>query len=493
MERKMRTLHLRPFYLKQETIHLPSLDGSNREITDLLRNAYQEALHVMFNINCVKRNGKALFVAGGEYSDVWTRDGSYNSFAAGSFLAPDITENTLCALLADGMVNGSISGGSFDDLQFWDKHLWIIAAYHHWLITRNREFLSLAAGVSIKTLAWQEDHYFVPEFGHFRGPGFFLDSIGALPLPYAEISEGKSCVTEYPDALQIMTLSTNSLYVKAYRDAASILDALGRDASLAAQYREKADSLAETIRTRFFRNAPDGIPAYFIHGTGPRKGEAACYQEGSGLGFALLFGIPGDFLAQKLFDGVHLEPNGLPVIWPSLDNDYLGSGKTGSTDHGYHTPQNITIWPQVNGIWMLACAAYGKIGLLASELENLCRLIRENDGIWEIYHARTGNPKLWGHPAKKHQNWGATAILSAIHHAIFGLTFTKNGLEFHPNLPPDWGELHLNGVYAGGALLEIHLKGAGNRISRFLLDGKESAPRIAFPAEGRHRVEIELR
>ena len=488
----MKTFHLRPWYLKQETLHLPSLDGGNSEAGKLLENAYTEALHVMFNINCVNRNGKSVFVAGGEYSDIWTRDGACNSYAAGSFLAPGITENTLRALLADGMVNGSIADGKFDDLQFWDKHLWILAAYRHWLITRNRQFLALSAEVSRKTLAYQETHYYVPEFGLFRGPGFFLDSIGALPLPYAEIKDGKSCVAEYPDAVKVMTLSTNALYVKAYRDAASILDALGQENALAAEYRKKADSLAENIRTYFFQNSPNGIPAYFIHGATTRRGEPAWFQEGSGLGFALLFGIPTPSSARQIFERVHLEPNGLPVIWPSLDNNYLGSGKTGSTDHGYHTPQNITIWPQVNGIWMQACAAFGETERLGSELENLCRLIQENDGIWEIYHARTGNPKLWGHPAKKHQNWGATAILAAVHHALFGLTFTEEGTEFHPNLPSGWNELRLSGVFVHGASLEITLKGSGNRIKHFSLDGKSCAPLLPHGLEGTHTITIEL-
>lgn len=488
----MRAFQIRPYYLKKENLRIPSLDGGDSEIGKLLENAYNEALHVMFNVNCVNRNGKSFFVAGGEYSDVWTRDGSYNSYAAGSFLAPDVTENTLRALLADGMVNGSIAGGSFDDLQFWDKQLWIIAAYRHWLVTRNREFLKLAAGVSIKTLAYQEEHYFVPEFSLFRGPGFFLDSIGALPMPYAEIVDGKSCVADYPDAVKVMTLSTNSICVKAYRDAAAILDALGEKPSLAADYRNKADSLAETIRTRFFRNSPNGIPAYFIHGCGPQKGLPAYFQEGSGLGFSLLFGIADESLARNVFDQVHLEPNGLPVIWPNLKNDYLGSGKTGSTDSGYHTPQNITIWPQVNGIWMLACAAFGKTDLLASELENYCRLIQENNGIWEIYHARTGNPKLWGHPAKKHQNWGAAALLSAIHHAVFGVTFTERGIEFHPNLPSGWGELRLSGVHAHGTDLELRLKGKGSRIVRCLLDGESHEPEIPAGLGGSRVVTIEL-
>ncbi len=488
----MRTFQLRPHYLKKEILHLPVLNGGDTEVGNLLENAYNEALHVMFNINCVNRNGQSVFVAGGEYSDIWTRDGAYNSYAAGSFLAPGVTENTLRALLADGMVNGSIAGGKFDDLQFWDKQLWIIAAYRHWLVTRNREFLELAADVSLKTLTYQEKHYFESEFALFRGPGFFLDSIGALPLPYAEIKDGKSCVADYPDAVKVMTLSTNALYVKAYRDAASILESLKRNVTLAAEYREKADSLAETIRERFFRNSPNGIPAYFIHGTGPEKGSPAWFQEGSGLGFSLLFGIADPSSGKRIFEQVHLEPNGIPVIWPSLDNNYLGSGKTGSTDRGYHTPQNITIWPQVNGIWMLACAAFGQTALLGSELENLCRLIQENDGIWEIYHARTGNPKLWGHPAKKHQNWGAAALLSAVHHAVFGLTFTEDGMEFHPNLPSGWGELKLSGVNIHGASLEIVLKGSGNRITRFSMDGKECAPCLSSRLDGHHAIAIEL-
>ena len=77
----MRTFQIRPYYLKKEDLRIPALDGGDSEIGKLLENAYNEALHVMFNVNCVNRNGKAVFVAGGEYSDVCIKYKSLLAYA----------------------------------------------------------------------------------------------------------------------------------------------------------------------------------------------------------------------------------------------------------------------------------------------------------------------------------------------------------------------------------------------------------------------------
>jgi len=497
----MNRFRLHPYYLRQEELHIPEFRCKKAETAELLEYAYYEALNVMFNVCCVcdyDAGGKPVFVAGGEYNNAWTRDGSYNNLAAGSLLSPGVAKNTFSLLVApdEGMVNGGVWGLRFTDMQFWDKVIWIIAAHHHSLINQDRDFLAESAAVAVKTIAYQEAHYYRNEFGLFRGPGFFLDSIGAWPKDYCKErikQTGNSCVLDYPELLQNMTLSTNCLYVESYRCAAKMLDALNRDAALAAQYREKADTLAENIRQRFFAPSETGIPAYFIDGMGKENnGKPVFFQEGCGIGFALLFGIPNKEQAQAVFDHIHHEPNGLPCIWPNLWNDYVGNGQLGSTHGGYHTPCNIVIHPQVNGIWILGCAEYGQTELIQSEIENLFRLVKENQGVYENYHARTGNPKLTGLQAKKHQNWSATACLSAIHHAVFGLRCCETGLSFSPNLPPEWGEMTLSGIHFRDMDLDLILRGGGNKISRFLLDGKTHAPRLAEDVAGHHEITIEL-
>lgn len=484
---------LTPYYLQDRKITVPEIASDNPKVDALIKNAWQTAFDVMLNINTLCRRGHLYFTAGGEYGNAWTRDGSFNSGFAGTYYAPEVAEGTLRLLVADGMVNGAIGDGDFNDMQFWDKQLWIVAAWRHYLMTGDEDFLRFSMPIALKTLKWQEDHYYQKDLGVFRGPGFILDSIGALPREYCPMKDGlSSCVVDYPDAVQVMSLSSNAIYVPAYRAAAKMVRAVGGSADVALALEEKASALVSAIRRRFFEGSPDGVPAYFLHGKASRRGERAWYQEGAGLGFALLAGIPDEAQAKRLMEAVHLEPRGLPMIWPSLRNDYLGSGFYGSTDDGYQTPQNITIWPQVNGVWMLGCSAYGRADLFGSELLNLCRLIRDQGGIWEIYHARTGHPKLWGHPAKKHQNWGAAAVIASVTEGLFGIRADEQGLAFRPCLPKGFGVVSMRGFRYRAATIDLTVRGGGCRVKACTVDGRASVPRVGRMATGRVVVELEV-
>jgi len=482
-----------PFYLQGRQITVPEIASDDPNADSLLKNAWQAAFDVMLNVNTVSRRGHLYFVAGGEYGTAWTRDGSFNSGFAGVYYAPEVTEGTLRILVADGMVNGAIADGEFNDMQFWDKQLWIVSAWRHYLMSGNEDFLRFAVPIALKTLKWQEEHYYQKDLGLFRGPGFFLDSIGALPREYCPLKNGlSSCVVDYPDATKVMTLSSNSIYVPAYRAAAKMVRRTGGDECEAKELERKADALAASIRRRFFEGSPDGIPAYFLHGKDSCRGERAWYQEGAGLGFALMARIPDVAQAGRLMKAAHLEPRGMPVVWPSLRNDYLGSGFYGNTDDGYHTPQNITIWPQVNGLWMLGCATYGWTDLFGSELLGLCRLIRDQGGIWEIYHARTGNPKLWGHPAKRHQNWGASAVIASVTEGLFGIRPDEDGLHFRPCLPRGLGAVTMRGFRYREAIVDLMVRGEGARVKSCRMNGRTAEPYIERTSSGRFSVEVEM-
>lgn len=87
----MNCFHLHPYYLRQEELHIPEFRCKKAETAELLEYAYYESLNVMFNVCCVcdyDAGGKPGFVAGGEYNNALTRDGSYNNLAAGSLLSP---------------------------------------------------------------------------------------------------------------------------------------------------------------------------------------------------------------------------------------------------------------------------------------------------------------------------------------------------------------------------------------------------------------------
>ncbi|RYG70021.1 hypothetical protein EON80_08690, partial [bacterium] len=118
----------------------PQLQFQNRLVQGTLGKAYQGALDNLLRVNTVtdtnKRHNKAglmspdarFIKAGGGYDEPWTRDASINSWNAASLLEPTVARNTLwavCQKQADGSVVLQ------RDDQWWDKVIWITAAWNH--------------------------------------------------------------------------------------------------------------------------------------------------------------------------------------------------------------------------------------------------------------------------------------------------------------------------------------------------------------------------
>ena len=88
-----------------------------------------------------------------------------------------------------------------------------------------------------------------------------------------------------------MTLSTNTLYYSAFSSAALMASALARPAAEVAAQNAAADALRSTINQYFWIPAK-GTYGYLIHnGDGGPAGTLDPSEEGTGLSFAILFGI----------------------------------------------------------------------------------------------------------------------------------------------------------------------------------------------------------
>lgn len=506
----MKYFTVRPYYLKHETLHIPEFHCENPETAEQLEYAYRKALDTVFNINCVYEKPFALapsemmnaspldapvLCAGSSYNNVWNRDGSYEVIMAVALMAPRIAESNLRLLVADnGIINASVWEKTFTEMQYWDRVIWIIAAQRLYSVYHNKKFLDYAVEVGCRSFEWQEEHYFNAEFGLFTGPAFFHDPICAWPREFTvDFDPDNDFVGHYPEVLKNMTLSTNCIYYGAWRALADLLDEVEGGREKAECCRRKAELLKENIRRHFFR--PDApFPAYFVRGVEKDYGKPEFYQEASGLGFALMFDIPDQKQKESIFRNVHLEPNGIPNVWPNFWNDLNGRGR-GQTHGGYLTPTNVVIHPQSNGLWAVGCARNGQTELLQSEIENMFRLVKENRSCCEIYHARSGDPSLCGTiEVKKDQCWGATAVLGSIIYGVFGIQYTADSMVFQPALPGEWGALSLLGVAYGDALFDVELRGAGACIDRFEYDGvAQEKPEVRFGTQGRHRIVITMK
>lgn len=403
------------------------------ELGEKLVSAYNTAIKVLER-SIRESGGQRVIVAGGSYPQVWTRDASYNTLMAGNLLCPHISENTLKMQLLTfpvPMISGKTNPGDPDKYdQYWDKMLWSVAAYENYLVTGNRDFIKVAYEASLNTAhAILRDHL-DKEFGLIKGPAFMCDGIGSLPADICNekrIEPGKSNVMDYEEPHQIMTLSANCIFVIALKSIIRMGNILSD--KRADSFGKIAADISDSIN-KYLWNEKRGNYDFFLYGYGDKRGTTAEYQESAGQGFAIISGVADSERMQKVAENIHSERYGTPLSWPSLENNYIGGARFSSSATGYDIPQNVTIWPNINGIVARAFIEAGRYDRFVYELRALTDLINTSEGtIYEIYHAKEGSPGLRFYPHKNpDQTWSATAYINMILYGIFGIKITENGI-----------------------------------------------------------------
>jgi hypothetical protein len=473
----------------------PTLTFANGAAQTTLGQAYSMALKNLLTTNTVPydaatyntsglmQNPPGTFIrAGGGYSQPWTRDASVNSWNAASLLEPQVAENTLWSVVVK-QSNGQLL--LQQDNETWDEVVWMTAAWNQYLLTGDTTFLQNAYQTAVNTLNLRKSQVYNSSYGLFEGPAFFNDGIAGYPAPPADATESQgSYVGSYPATATMMTLSTNELYYNAYRTTALMASALGQASdSLNAQ----AAALKTAINQHFW-NPATGLYGYFIHGSDSLQGQLDPTEEGTGLSFAILFGIASPAQTQSILQNTAVQPAGIVDTYPAF-------ARYSAAQPGRH---NVTVWPMVEGYWADAAAQSDDQARFASEVENLAELADSSGEFYEAYNAQTGVPdggwQTGSHwtPAPD-QTWSATAYLRMIYDDLFGLDFTTSGITFAPTLPAGWGDVSLTGVQYRGATLNVDLHGSGDVVSSFTVDGTPAAGHsIPATLTGTHTVSITL-
>ncbi len=477
----------------------PSLEFANPDSQALFGSAYAAALQNLLHTNTIGYDARydrsglldpatGIVRAGGGYAQPWTRDASINSWNATSLLDPALAENTLWAVV-DKDAGGALRVQQDD--QQWDQVVWVTSAWHHYLVTGDREFLQNAYRTATTTLTIREHATtagFNATYGLFTGASFFNDGIAGYPAPPADATESVSTGSmPWPGVASGMYLSTNELYYAAYVNAANMAGKLGRPAAEVAGYRDKAAALRAAINQRFW-NPATGRYDYQLLADGSR----GAFQEGTGLAFALIFGIADPAQARSIVEHARELPWGMPDTFPNW-------ARYSDAQPGRH---NAIVWPLVLGLWAKALAGQGEQNAFAAETARLAKLAGNNSGFWEIHNGTTGvvdgGWQRLGDTVKFHwgsepdQTWSATAFLDMVHTGLFGLTFTDRGLSFAPHLPAGWGDVTLRHLRYRGANLTIALHGAGAAIRSFQLDGRTAPATVPDTLTGDHTIDITL-
>ncbi|MGW0633217.1 MGH1-like glycoside hydrolase domain-containing protein [Streptomyces sp. NPDC002758] len=416
--------------------------------------------------------------AGGGYPapQRWTRDAAVNAWSGVSLLAPDVGRNTLWSVVdrgPDGLVVQQ-------DDQWWDQVVWIPAAWHHYLVTGDRDFLALAHETGVNTLAARRARDFDSSYGLFRGPSFMNDGISGYPSPPETTSVRSSFVLDHPGAAELLCLSTNCLYHGAQRALADMADALGKTAG---PVRAEAERLRTAVDRHLWR-ADAQTYTYLVRGDR--------FQEGAGLAFAVLFGVADRSRARVILDGAHWQPYGIVNVWPHFPrfDDRLP---------GRH---NVMVWPMVHGLFGHAAAFAGRTGLFGRAVETLADLVGSSGGFYELYDSvggavdggrqTSGSGELEHFVSQPDQTWSATAFLRLVHDGLFGLTFTPDGLRLRPCLPPGWGTVTLRGLRYRDMTLDIALTGGGSAVRACTIDGRSAEPVVPTHTTGHRTLHVEL-
>lgn len=418
----------------------------------------------------------SLLKAGADYGGEWTRDIAINSWNAVSLLRPGLAEHSLWSVTEERKTIGH---------QYWDKIIWTIAAWNHYLITGNESFLAQAYDCCKRTMQTLEDTCFDHSYGLFMGPAVYQDGITAYEEPVFDTTlKFNGFVLAHPNSHTIKCLSTNAVYFYSYLCLAEM--AKLREPAAVKGYLQKAQALKRQFRKHFL-NKKEGKLYFLIDHTGHKHD----FQEGLGVAFAIKFGLVSESEALAILKNIHSTPSGIPATWPCLK-------RCSAEQPGRH---NVMIWPHVNMFFADACASAGRYDLFRFEVSNLAQLAVTHDPNGEVNFHEIYTPdgipsggwqcgSLW--PPLNHQTWCATGFLRNYLYHILGLAPTPEGLYLYP-LGASTGKVSATNLPYRDALLNITVYGVGTQIAECTINGEKSRPFIPANATGTIEVVIRMK
>jgi len=446
---------------------------------DTIADAYRLALNTV-DIN----TRRGILAAGGDYGSEWTRDIAINSWNAASLLRPVVAGQSLWSV-----TNQKVTIGH----QYWDKIIWVIAAYNHFLVTGDKVFLRHAYTCSANTMKELEGTTYDSTYGLFKGPSVFNDGIAGYPEPVYEPGNLSSSVLEHKNSAFIKCLSTNCIYYGAYVALNKMSKLVDENPTVSKDYLTKSETLKSNILKNFY-NKDNNTFNYLID----QNGKVNNSQEGLGISFAVMFGIIEGTKANQLIGNAVVSNYGITSICPDFP-------RYSAQKPGRH---NTIIWPMVNGFFANASVVAGNYTSFTHELNSLTHLALDIDkgnyDFFEIYNPYTGKPdggfqdggndrQDFHWESCRLQTWSATAYLNMVNNGLAGIRITNEGISFSPYLPENIHFIEIKDLTYRQSVLNIIIKGKGKKIKTFSLNGKkQTVNSIVSTLKGPNKISIEL-
>lgn len=400
-----------------------------------------------------------------EWPGVWTRDVSYSIILSMAYMQPKVSQNSLMRKVnANGrIIQDTGTGGAWPAST--DRMIWAVAAWEIYKVTGDKDWLKKVYPVIKNSI---EDDIKVdhdPKTGLVKGESSFLDwREQTYPrwMQPADIYSSKN-------------LGTNAVHYRALTVAGRMAE-LMNDKLSGQKYHKIAERIKAAINSHFWIPEKNYYGQYLY---GRNYDILSPRSEALGEALTVVFDIAEPARQKQVVEHTPVVDYGIPCIYPQIGDI-----------PPYH---NNAVWPFVQSYWMWAGAKTGNEKSVVHSIASIYRAAAMFLTNKENFVADNGD-FAGTEINSSNMLWSLSGNISIIHKVLFGIRFEENNLKFQPFVPKVMNANRvLNNFKYRKAVLDIELKGFGNRIVSFSLDGKiQKQPIVPVTLAGKHKVKIVL-
>ena len=441
--------------LSQDISTKPSYK-SDQPLVDALFNLSLEEARLAIEPDSTLRTGA-------KWGGVWTRDVSFSTLLAFAYIEPAVAKNSLMKKVKrKRIIQDTGSGGAWPVSS--DRTTWAVAAWEIYKVTGDEAWLKPAFEVIKTTLADDEKTIRSSKTGMNKGESSFLD--------WREQTYPKWMSNM--DIYMSENLGTNAVHYRANIILSEMAKILGEPGDT---YLKRAGEIKAGMN-KYLWMADKGYYGQYLYGRSSMN--LSPRFEALGEALAVLFDVADLERAKSIIEKSPVTDFGTTCIYPQIP--------------GIPPYHNNAIWPFVQSFWNLAAAKTGNEAALLHGLAAIYRpgaLFLTN---YENFVAQNGD-YMGTEINSDRMLWSMAGNMAMVHRVFVGLNFEADGITFKPVIPEVYGGTRkLSNFGYRKAKLNITVKGYGNQIATFKLDGKISE-KAYFPASlsGDHTIEIVMK
>ncbi|MDE6524656.1 MAG: hypothetical protein K2L66_03755 [Paramuribaculum sp.] len=319
--------------------------------------------------------------------------------------------------------------------------LWIPAAWSAFCATSDTVWLREAYGVAQDIIARSLEVGWDPSLGLLRGsmPAWRVEQ--QLPYP------------RWADAVrrfESVSLTANVALaeaIAALERMRAVADAGGECPAVGASY------VGRRVNSLLWDPARGRYSAYLYGGV--MMDLQAPVADNIGQAMAMIWDVASEPMVSSVLTRTKYLRGMVPDMYPLMAGMRVEAAFAGA--------------PMMQTLWAMAAAMAAREEPLLAAIASLCRL-----------HASD--------PDSGASSWLALLMIRV----VMGIGLQPGAIGFHPSVPQCLGDgISLKGLRYGDAVVDVAIKGFGNRVARFEIDGVPSVTYcIADSLSGYHKVEI---